>query len=161
MHLRSIYKNVMIFFVRFCAGSVILVKTKRRQSKTSTSRNVDKPTRRQTFGTSDKKVDKPKGRHDLCGYSCVMTCWFSATVLVDGFHWSHRCLRQICQVFDGVVPRGSSLRWWFEVVLISFGRCLNHRIVVCGTLKRLAPSAVLKLVCSKLTDLSLKTMVMP
>ena len=33
----------------------------------------------------------------------------SATVLVDGFHWSQRCLGRICQSFDGAVPGGSPL----------------------------------------------------
>ena len=28
----------------------------------------------------------------------------STTVLLDGLHWSHRCLRRIWQSFDGVVP---------------------------------------------------------
>ena len=50
----------------------------------------------------------------------------SATVLVDGLHWSHRYLRRICQSRDGVVPGGSPLHGWFQV----------------------APSTVLKLVCS-------------
>ena len=71
-----------------------------------------------------------------------------ATVLVDGLDWSHRCLRRICQSFDGVVPGGSPLCGWFQLIPISCRRCLNHSIVVCGTLKRLARSAVFKLVCS-------------
>ena len=86
---------------------------------------------------------------------------FPTTVPVDGLHWSHRCLRRICQVIDGVVLGGSLIRGWFQMVLISWGSCLNHRFVVCGTLKRLAPSTVLKLVCNTPTDLSLSTMVGP
>ena len=66
----------------------------------------------------------------------------SATVPVDGLHWSHRCLRRICQSFEGVVPEGRALRGWFQVVPISCRRCLNHRVLVCSTLKRLAPSVV-------------------
>ena len=53
-------------------------------------------------------------------------------------------------------PGGPPPCVWLQVVVpISF-RCLNHRMVVCGTLKRLALSAVLKLVV-----LSLWTMVRP
>ena len=53
-------------------------------------------------------------------------------------------------------PGGPPPCVWLQVVVpISF-RCLNHRMVVCGTLKRLALSAVLKLVF-----LSLWTMVRP
>ena len=37
----------------------------------------------------------------------------SATVLVDGLHRSHRCLRRICQACDSVVPGGRPLRGWF------------------------------------------------
>ena len=82
----------------------------------------------------------------------------STTVRVDSLHQSHRRKYQSC---DGVVPGSSPLRVWFQVVLIIFRRCLDHRIVVCGTLKRLAPSAVLKLVCSIPITLSLSTMVRP
>ena len=85
----------------------------------------------------------------------------SATVLVDGLHWSHKCLRRICQSFDGVVPGCSPLRGWFQVVPILWRRCLNHRIVVCGTFKHLTTSAVLKLVCSIPMVLSLSTMMGP
>ena len=88
----------------------------------------------------------------LCGYSGAMTSWFSVTVLVDGRHWSHRCLRRIYQFFDGVVPGGSPLRGWFQ---------WSQFLVVCGTLKRLVPSAVLKLVCKTPTALSLSTMLGP
>ena len=63
--------------------------------------------------------------------------FFSVTVLVDSLHWSHRCLRRICQSIDGVVPLGSPLRGCFQVVTISCRQCLNHKIVVC-----LVPSAV-------------------
>ena len=83
----------------------------------------------------------------------------SATVLVDGLHWSHRCLRRLCQSFDGVVPGSSPLRGWFQVVPISCRRCLNHIILVCGILKRLALSAVVKLVCSILIVIYMSTMV--
>ena len=93
----------------------------------------------------------------LCGYLGVV----SATFLVDGLHWSHWYLRRICQSFEGMVPGGSRLRWWFQVVPISCRRCLNYRIFVCGTLKRLAPSAVLKPVCRTPIALSLSKMVRP
>ena len=84
------------------------------------------------------------------------------TVLVDGLRWSHMCLRRICQSFEGVALEGSPLRGgWFQVVPISFRRCLNHIIVVCGTLKRLMPFAFLKLVCNIPTVLSLSKMVKP
>ena len=86
----------------------------------------------------------------------------SAAVLVDGLRWSQRCLKRICQSFEGVTLEGSPLRGgWFQVVPISCRRCLNHRIVVCGTLKRLMPSAFLKLVCSIPIVLSLSKMVKP
>ena len=55
------------------------------------------------------------------------------TVLVDGLHWSHRCLRRICQSLDSVIPGDSHLRGWFQVVPISCRRYLNHRIFLCGT----------------------------
>ena len=55
----------------------------------------------------------------------------------------------------------ATLRGWFQVVPISYRRRLNHRIVVCVTLKRLAPSSVFKLVCSTPIVLSLSTMVRP
>ena len=93
----------------------------------------------------------------LCGYLGVV----SATFLVDGLHWSHWYLRRICQSFEGMVPGGSRLRWWFQVVPISCRRCLNYRIFVCGTLKRLAPSVVLKPVCRTPIALSLSKMVRP
>ena len=85
----------------------------------------------------------------------------SATVLVDGLHWSHGCLRPICQSCDGVVSGSSPLRRWLQVVPSSCRRCLDHRIVECGILKRLAPSAVLEMVCSMLNILSLLMMVRP
>ena len=72
-----------------------------------------------------------------------------------------RCLRRICQSFDGVDPGSSLLRGWFQMVPIFCRRCLNHRIAVCGILKRLRPSAVLKLICSIPVVLSLSTMVRP
>ena len=75
--------------------------------------------------------------------------------------WPHRCLRRICQFYDGVVPGGSPERGGFQVVSISCRRCLDHRIVVCDTLTFLAPSAVLKLVYSVPTVISLSTMVRP
>ena len=100
--------------------------------------------------------------HGLCGYSGVMTSWFSVTVFVDSIHWSHKCLWRRCQPsFDGVVPGGSPLHGWFQVVPTSCRRCPNHMSDVCGTLKRLVPSTVLKLVCSIPTVLSLSTMVRP
>ena len=71
----------------------------------------------------------------------------SATVLEDGLHWAYGCLRRICKSFDGVVLGGCPQRGWFQVVPISCRRCFNYKIVVRGALKRLAPSAVLKLVC--------------
>ena len=72
----------------------------------------------------------------------------SATVLVDGLNGSHKCSRRISQSFDGMFPGGSPLRGWFQAVPIPYRWFLNHRIVVCGTLKRLVPPAVFKLVCS-------------
>ena len=54
---------------------------------------------------------------------------------------------------DGVVPGGSPLRGWFQVVPIPCRRCLDHRIAVCGTLKCLVLSAVHKLLCSTPTVL--------
>ena len=70
----------------------------------------------------------------------------SVTVLKDGLHWSHSYLRQICQSYDDAVPGCSPVCGWFQVVLIFCKRCLDYKIVVRGTLKRLAPSAVFKLV---------------
>ena len=67
--------------------------------------------------------------HGLCGYSAVMTSWISATVLVDGLHWPHRCLRWTCQFFNDVVPGGSPQRGWLQMVPIFCRRCLNHEIV--------------------------------
>ena len=72
----------------------------------------------------------------------------SVTVLWDDLHRSHRCLRWICQSCEGVVPIGHPLRGWVHVAPRSCRRCLNHRCVVCDILKRLAPYAALKLVCS-------------
>ena len=64
--------------------------------------------------------------HGLCGYSGVMTSWFSSTSLADGFYWSQISLGLICLSFDGVrVSGGGSLRRWFQVVPISCRRCLN------------------------------------
>ena len=99
--------------------------------------------------------------HGLCGYSDVIASWCSATVLVCGLHWFHKCFKRICQSFDDMVAGGSPQCEWFQVVPISCRRCVNHIIVVCGTLKRLAPSAVLNLVCSIPNVLSLSTMMRP
>ena len=97
--------------------------------------------------------------HGLCGCSDVLT---SLCFCKSYFGWSSlMCLRRICQSFYGVVPGGSPLLGWFQVTQISCRRCLNHRIVLCGTFKRLAPSAVLKLVCSIPIVISLSTMVRP
>ena len=72
----------------------------------------------------------------------------SATVLLDGLHWSHGCLGRICQSCDGVVPGGSPLHGLFHVVSICCRRCLTQRIVECGILKPLTLSAFSKLVFS-------------
>ena len=68
--------------------------------------------------------------HGLCGYSGVMTSWCFYNSSCGWSPLTHRCLRRIWQSFDGVVPWGSALWWWFQVVPISCRRCLNHRIVV-------------------------------
>ena len=97
--------------------------------------------------------------HGLCGYSGVMT---SSCFCNSSYGWSPLnpyVLEAKMPTFGGVVPGGSPLRGWFQVVPISCRRCLNHRIVVCGTSKRLAPFAILKLVCSIQIILSLLTMV--
>ena len=91
------------------------------------------------------RVDTLFFRNRSCGWSPLISNVFEANM----------------QSFNGVLPGGSTLRGWFQVVAISYRRCLNHRIVVRGTLKRLAPSAVPKLVCSILTILSLSTMMRP
>ena len=85
----------------------------------------------------------------------------SAINHADDLYLSYRCWRRKCQSFDGVVPGGSTLRGWFQVVPISCRRCLNHSIVVRGTLKRLPPSAALRLICSTPIILSLSTMIRP
>ena len=95
---------------------------------------------------------------DIQALWCPGVC---AIVLVDGLQWSHKCLRRIYQFFDGMVHGGTPLRGWFRVVPISCRQCLNHRIVLCDTLIRLAPSAVLKLVCSVTIFLFLSTMLKP
>ena len=63
--------------------------------------------------------------------------------------------------FDGVVSGGSSLvdvsRWSQSLV----GDVSATEFVICATLKRLTPSAVLKLVCCNLIVISLSTMVRP
>ena len=84
----------------------------------------------------------------------ILALWHpgvSATVLVDGLHRSHRCLRWICH--------SCYVCGWFQGVPISCRPCLSHTIVVFGTLKYLAQFAALKLVCSIPHVLSLLTMV--
>ena len=100
----------------------------------------------------------------LCGYSGVMMscCFYNSSCVVSiGLHWSHRCLRRICQSFNGVVPVDSPQRGLFLVTPISCGRYPNHGICVCGTSKRLWSFAIMKLVCSITIALSLSTMMKP
>ena len=90
----------------------------------------------------------------------------SVTVLVDGLHWSHMCLRRICQSSVCVcvlccslgsstvkmVPCAPNLLWSMSQP----HNCCGSHI---DTLKRLASSASLKLVCNIPIVLSLSTMV--
>ena len=94
----------------------------------------------------------------------IRTLWpsvVSAAVLVDSLQWSHRCLGRICQSFDSAAAGGNPLREWFRVIPVSCSRCLNHRIAVCGTLKRLALPAFPKMFCGILSVISLSTMARP
>ena len=94
-------------------------------------------------------VNHPRWLRMLC--LDIRALWrpgVSATVLVDGLHLSHRCFMRISRSCAGVVPGRHPLRGWLQVIPISCRRCLNHKIVVCGILKRLAQPAAFKLVCS-------------
>ena len=66
-----------------------------------------------------RSVNRLRWLHMVCvDIRVLCRLGVSVTVLVDGLHWSHRCLRRIRQSFDDVVPGGSVLRGWFQVVPI-------------------------------------------
>ena len=95
-------------------------------------------------------------------YANTQTVWHpsvSAAVLVAGLHQFPGCMKRICQSRAIVVTGGHSLYGRSLVVLVSWRRRLKCRIFLCETLKHLATSAALKLICSIPNALSLSMMV--
>ena len=77
--------------------------------------------------------------HGLCGYLGVMMSWCFCHPIKFWSEYANPVmvwLLEVTHYVDGLV------------VPISCRQCLNHGIIVCVTLKCLAPSATLKLVCS-------------
>ena len=77
-----------------------------------------------------RRINRPRWLRMVCvDIRAVWRPGVSATVLVGGPHWFHGWLRRICQSRDGVVPGDRPPCGWFQVVLTSSRRCLNHRIL--------------------------------